>query len=272
MADELNPDHRFYWLTIPPAEIDCPVPRPGPYLFQSAGVEHQFHQSPLQFMPHRPHVPPAKSPEGSSESSSIDDMSQPGSSRNRCPNWSDAETRFLLELWRDSFPISKRRKGVAWDSVAKKLNGVLKEQGISTFRTGVQCKAQMKYLEDEYKRVKDHNSRSGNNRETFGYFDEIDAVLGCKAKIAPKRVFERGFSEDVSSSSSSMEISDSADPPQWSGQEDQSSDVELEKGFEKNLHGNPNLPKKRTKAKRLSQQRKGSPCSLRRLNKILWIS
>ena len=103
---------------------------------------------------------------------------------------------------------------MAWDSVAKKLNGVLKEQGISTFRTGVQCKAQMKYLEDEYKRVKDHNSRSGNNRETFGYFDEIDAVLGCKAKIAPKRVFERGFSEDVSSSSSSMEISDSADPPQ----------------------------------------------------------
>ena len=188
MADDFNPAPRFYRFTIPPAQIDCPVPRPGPYLFQRVGVKHQFNQSPLQFMPHRPHVSPATSPEGSSESSSIDDMSQPGSSRNRCPNWSDAETRFLLELWRDSFPISKRRNGAAWDSIAKKLNGVLKEQGISTFRTGTQCKARMKYLQDEYKRVKDHNSRSGNNRETFDYFDEIDAVLGCKPNIAPKRL------------------------------------------------------------------------------------
>ena len=98
MADDFNPDHRFYRLTIPPAQIDCPVPRPGPYLFQRAEVQHQFHQSPLQFMPHRPHVSPAKSPDASSESSSIDDMSQPGSSRSRCLNWSDAETRFLLEF------------------------------------------------------------------------------------------------------------------------------------------------------------------------------
>ncbi|XP_022806343.1 uncharacterized protein LOC111343433 [Stylophora pistillata] len=79
-------------------------------------------------------------------------MSLPGSIRNRCPNWSDAETRFLLDLWRDSFPISKRRNGAAWESITKKLNGVLKEQGISTFRTGAQCKARMKYLQDEYKR------------------------------------------------------------------------------------------------------------------------
>ena len=110
MADDFTPDHRFYWLTIPPAEIDCPVPRPGTYLFQSAGVQHQFHQSPLQFMPHRPRVSPALSPEGSSESSSIDDMSQPGSSRNRCPNWSDGETRFLLELWRQFLNKQKKER------------------------------------------------------------------------------------------------------------------------------------------------------------------
>ena len=158
MAADFNPPPRFYRFTIPPAQIDCPVPQPGPYLFQSTGVQHQFNQSPLQFMQHPPHASPATSPEGSSESSSINNMSQPGSSRNRCLNWSDTETRFLLELWRDSFPISKRRNGAAWDSIVKKLNGVLKEQGISTLRTGAQCKARMKYLQDEYKRVKDHNS------------------------------------------------------------------------------------------------------------------
>ena len=96
--------------------------------------------------------------------------------RNRCPNWSDAETRFLLEIWRDSFPISRRRNSGAWDTIAKKLNNILKEQKISSFRTGVQCKARIKYLQDEYKRVKDHNSRSGNDQETFEYFEEIDEV------------------------------------------------------------------------------------------------
>ena len=124
---------------------------------------------------------------------------------------------------------------------------VFKEQGISTFRTGAQCKARMKYLPDKYKRVKDHNSRSGNNRETFNYSDEIDAVLGCKPNFAPKRVFECGFSEDASSSS--METGDSWDSPQSSGQEDQCSDVELEKKLEKNLQGNSKPSKKANKGK-----------------------
>ena len=51
---------------------------------------------------------------------------------------------------------------------------------MSSFRTGAQCKARIKYLQDEYKRVKDHNSRGGNNRETFEYsVVDIDEVLGA---------------------------------------------------------------------------------------------
>ena len=71
--------------------------------------------------------------------------------RNRCPNRSDAETRFLLEICRDSFPISRRRNSGAWDTIAKALNNILEEQKISSFRAGVQCKARIKYLQDEYK-------------------------------------------------------------------------------------------------------------------------
>ena len=101
----------------------------------------------------------------SSGESSENSPTEGSVNRNRCPNWSDAETRFLLETWRDSFPISRRRNSGAWDTIAKKLNNILKEQKISSFRTGVQCKARIKYLQDEYKRVKDHNSRSRNDRE-----------------------------------------------------------------------------------------------------------
>ena len=126
----------------------------------------------------------------SSGESSENSPTEGSVNRNRCPNWSDAETRFLLEIWRDSFPISRRRNSGAWDTIAKKLNNILKEQIISSFRTGVRCKARIKYLQDEYKRVKDHNSRSRNDRETFEYFEEIDEVLGCKPNITPKRVLD----------------------------------------------------------------------------------
>ena len=64
-----------------------------------------------------------------------------------------------------------------WDAIAKKLNSIFKDQGIPSYRTATQCKARIKYLLDEYKRVKDHNSRSGNNWESFEYYDEIDEVL-----------------------------------------------------------------------------------------------
>ena len=151
--------------------------------------------------------------------------------RNRCPNWSDAETRFLLEIWRDSFPISRKRNSGAWDTIAKKLNNILKEQKISSFRTSVQCKARIKYLQDEYKRVKDHNSRSGNDRETFEYLEEVDEVLGCKPNITPKRVLECGrAADDTSAKTGDGEDSLNAGPSIHKSDEDQ-----LEMEFEKTL-------------------------------------
>ena len=102
------------------------------------------------------------------------------------------------------FPNNQKKEGCGLGLRCEETQWCLKRAryfNISTFRTGAQLEARMKYLQDEYKRLKDHNYRSGNNRETFDYFDEIDAVLGCKPNIAPKRVFECGFSEDASSSS-----------------------------------------------------------------------
>ena len=43
-----------------------------------------------------------------------------------------------------------------WDAVAKKLNSILKDQGIPSYRTGTQCKERIKYLQDEYKRVEEN--------------------------------------------------------------------------------------------------------------------
>lgn len=69
--------------------------------------------------------------------------------RNHGSNGTDADTRYLLELWRDNFPIIKKRNTTVWDAIAKKLNSIVEDQGIPSYRTGTQCKAGIKYLQDE---------------------------------------------------------------------------------------------------------------------------
>ncbi|XP_068679213.1 uncharacterized protein [Montipora foliosa] len=120
------------------------------------------------------------------------------STKVRSPNWSDAEIRFLIGLWKDRYPISKRHNSAVWESIAKELNSLLREQGLASIRTAAQCKAKKKNLADDYKRVKDRNNKSGNGSGTFTYFEELNEILGCRAKITPKTVIECGFDDNNS--------------------------------------------------------------------------
>ena len=57
----------------------------------------------------------------------------------RSPNWSDAETRFLITFWGEQYKsISQQRNAKAWDIVARLLNQKLAQCGFETFRTGQQ--------------------------------------------------------------------------------------------------------------------------------------
>ena len=214
-ADELqNTSQFFHRFTIPPDPLDAQIPRPGPYLFHSVREQNQFpHYGQPAVLPYQVPMPHA--------------------------------SRYLLELWRDNFPISKKRNSTVWDAIAKKLNSIFKDQGIPSYRTGTQCKAHIKYLQDEYKRVKDHNSRSGNNRESFEYYDEIDEVLGSEPNITPEEVVECGLAEDANATA----VGDSEASPESNIPADHESDAGLEQEFEKNLKGNPKRSQKRSKGK-----------------------
>ena len=79
--------------------------------------------------------------------------------------------------------------------------------------------------------MKDHNSRCGNDRETFEYLEEVDEVLGCKPNITPKRVLECGLAaDDTSAKTGDGEDSLNAGPSIHESDEDQ-----LEMEFEKTL-------------------------------------
>lgn len=58
-----------------------------------------------------------------------------------------------------------------------------------------------------YKSIKDHNAKSGNNRKTWPYFDQIDSIFGTKPWIAPSIVLE---SDSIKKSQCSQEASSSS--------------------------------------------------------------
>lgn len=97
----------------------------------------------------------------------------------RSPNWSDAETRFLIALWGEQYQnISQQRNAKAWDVVARLLNQKLAQCGFETFRSGQQCKGRMKSIVFDYKTTKKRILESGDEDRTCDYFDEVDEVLG----------------------------------------------------------------------------------------------
>ena len=87
--------------------------------------------------------------------------------------------------------------------------------------------------------MKDHNSRSGNDRETFEYFEAIDEVLGCKPNITPKRVLECGLAAD----DTSAKTGDGEDSPNAGLSIHESDEDQLEMEFEKTLKPGQNVRK-----------------------------
>lgn len=45
--------------------------------------------------------------------------------------------------------------------------------------------------------IKDHNNVSGNNRENWTYFDQLDAILGTQPSSAPVTLLQSGSSSAI---------------------------------------------------------------------------
>lgn len=104
----------------------------------------------------------------------------------RAPRWCDAETRHLLNIWTEEYPnIGRVRNAKEWERISKKLNKKLSDNGMVTFRTAFQCKVRMKYLIDEYNRVRRQNVSSETDEVTCDYYNEIDIVLGDSPVLPP---------------------------------------------------------------------------------------
>ena len=64
------------------------------------------------------------------------------------------------------------------------------DAGIETEKTLRQVKEKWRSLFDKYKAVKDNNNKTGRDRRTFEFYDEIDAFMSGSDKVNPKFVKE----------------------------------------------------------------------------------
>ena len=91
------------------------------------------------------------------------------------------ETSYFLARQNDSlFSKGKVRKNVAWKRIADQFNTTSYVKV-----TGEQCSNKWKKLEEKYKKVTEHNNRTGNDRKECEFQAEMTGFFGSNPKIVP---------------------------------------------------------------------------------------
>ena len=106
----------------------------------------------------------------------------------RGASWGESETKMLIGVWGEEKIKAELGGRTRTKQVFEKIAQRMVEGGYNRDRE--QCKTKIKNLKKAYMNVKDHNKRSGNNKVTCPYYDEIDAVLGHRPASAPSRVLD----------------------------------------------------------------------------------
>ena len=116
--------------------------------------------------------------------------------------WSDEEEKRLIQLWSEHFTrLESRHSRVVWEEIA---------QGVG--KSVPQCKRKIQYLKDKYKEAKDHNrNQSSGERKTSPFYDDLDAVLGCRDVVTLKHVVASSTKQSSTSSSSTSSSSSSSE-------------------------------------------------------------
>lgn len=112
------------------------------------------------------------------------DEVEPGDNAN-CPSlfrWSHECVLAFLTLYEDKQYLlhkGKISKKKFFDTISEEM----KSKGFDV--TGNQCKTKVESLKRQYKSIKDHNNKSGNDRRDWRYLERLDELFGKKPWIKP---------------------------------------------------------------------------------------
>ena len=102
--------------------------------------------------------------------------------------WSKAETLLLISTWGQDHIQRKLQECKKNQSIYEEVAQEMKDAGYN--RTYQQCRDKIKKLKVEYKKEKDRTGKTGEEKSTWDYFQEMDSILGHKPSTRPPVVIE----------------------------------------------------------------------------------
>ncbi|XP_015750414.1 PREDICTED: uncharacterized protein LOC107330296 [Acropora digitifera] len=187
-------------------EQDSSTPYP-PYPFYSTLPGNQ--SIPLQFKPQA--AAPSFSqlhgcPEPSTSQIPQPKLSQK-SEKTRRTSWETIEVRSLIAAYRANYDRLKSTKSshgkkTVWDSIMDDFLSLCSDAGRESEKTLVQIKEKWRSLFDQFKAAKDHNNKTGRDRKTFEFYDDINKFLSGSDKVNLQFVKETKVKPNVSQTNS----------------------------------------------------------------------
>ena len=101
--------------------------------------------------------------------------------------WTDAEYGTFLDIWMTQEIQSKLDGTVRNNAVFNLISESMAKEGYD--RTSKEIKNKMKNVKRIYKKVSDHNKRSGVQRKELQFQDKLDIILGDRPSSAPVATF-----------------------------------------------------------------------------------
>ena len=102
----------------------------------------------------------------------------------RGSNWNNEETAALLAIWGRANVQARFDGSVRDQKTYMHISREMAEGGHD--RNPIQIKNKIKKMKKDYRACRDYNNRSGNNRRTIEYMDELDAILGHRPSVSPR--------------------------------------------------------------------------------------
>ena len=101
---------------------------------------------------------------------------------NYVDKWEDQDCKLLMACWSDHKHLfgRKNRKKEVFDKIAKAFNERSKR-----IVSGEQCTRKWNKMVTRQKEIQDHNNKTGSDRKTWKYYEELSQYLSEEASINP---------------------------------------------------------------------------------------
>ncbi|CAL1680874.1 unnamed protein product [Lasius platythorax] len=96
--------------------------------------------------------------------------------------WSKSATLLFLTLYQEYAPEIENGK-CNQKTVFQKISQKLTENEFVV--SPKQCMTKLTTMKRMYKKIKDHNSKSGNDRQTWSYYEQMEEIFGKKPWVKP---------------------------------------------------------------------------------------